>query len=249
MKPRFLASLALIASVLVPLVPLHAQSTLVLTESFKLKGGDLTTNVSFAPFNSSLGSLQGVTLDYNGTQRFDFAFWNNRAPVGTSSNITYHFSPNTTIPGFGGSVLNINGIAYGIPDSSDYTGAVTLASVSAADIALAKTAARDAFYAGGDPSSLVTASGGYSVYGTLPVTGSLTLANTFDGLLSVQFNPVTSASLTGGNTSSAQMQELDFDGTFKLTYTYAAIPEPATYAALLGAVVLGFAVIKRRRVA
>jgi hypothetical protein len=145
--------------------------------------------------------------------------------------------------------LNINGVGHVIPDSSDYTGKVNLASVSAANISLAQTAARNGFFAGSDPSSQVVSSGGYSVYGTLPVTGSVTLANAFDGLLSVQFNPLTSASLTTGNVSSDQMQELDFNGTFQLTYTYAAIPEPATCAALLGTVVLGFAMIKRRRAA
>lgn len=243
---RSILAAAFFSLLLLPAV--HAQSTLVSILSFDLSGGNLPTNVSFAAFDPTLGTLQSVTLDYSGSQRYDFSFWNNH--VGSTNPITYGYQPNYTdlsdpLNPFGGSSLTLNGASQAIPDSTKLTGTKTLTGLAATPINAAETAARTTFFAGNDPTAQVVSSGGYSVYGTLPVAGSLTLSNAFDGSLSAQFEPFTLASLTTGNTASSQMQDLT--GTFTLTYTYAAIPEPASCAAVLGAAMLGFA-LKRRRV-
>ena len=227
----------------------HGQSTIVSTLTFELLGGDLPVSLAFTPFDTSLGTLQSVSFSFNGTQRFDFSFWNKN--VGSTNPIKYGYQPNYTdlsVPSspFGGSTLTLNGSSLSIADSAKLSGTATLTGLAAAPINAARAAASTAFFAGSDPTAGVLSSGGYSVYGTLPFSGALALSNAFNGSLSAQFEPFSFASVTSGNVATNENQE--YVGSATVTYTYAAIPEPATYAALLGVAVFGLALKRRRTV-
>ncbi|MFA6286506.1 MAG: autotransporter-associated beta strand repeat-containing protein [Opitutaceae bacterium] len=79
-------------------------------------------------------------------------------------------------------------------------------------------------------------------------TSTISLGFTGSETLGAVFNSVTSTFLTGGTYDASGLNTFfgvsSFSGTGSLTV--AAIPEPSAYAALLGALVLGFAAFRRR---
>jgi len=221
------------AAGLLPITVLHAQSISTQIMPFFTEAGNSTVN--FVEFDPSLGTLTGVSLNFTATESYVMGAYQ----TGGSGDNSYSYQ-------IGSSEITVAGTDFTLGASSTLTGVspgTTTYTTTYINTTIIPTA-YSVFAAGGVPSF----PGGVMLVGTTgPITGSVSLPLDFSSspALAYTFTPgSTTVGATGGNNDWATM--VGISGTATLTYDYTPIPEPATYAALLGVAAFGL-VIRRRK--
>ncbi len=158
-------------------------------------GGSPTLYASFAGFNTSLGTLTGVSFALN-----------------------YNFSTSLTAPGGGGNFV--------IQGPDNVVGGGT-------------------YQAGTTSFPTIGASGSYNETQTISVPSLTALAppGTFNS--AYQFGLQSESSFVGGGPSGAYGTLTLTSGTVSATYTYTAVPEPASLAVI--GIPAAMALLRRRR--
>jgi hypothetical protein len=206
-----------------------AQSTETFDVVFASAGSPLDANgtatIALPQFDTNLGTLDSVSLTLNSTLIGYAKVLDPFAGTGTFTNAWADFSSSgnyITLSGPAGLTETAHPFITGFSGTVPGNSSVLSPGISSSF----GTAASDSNL------SLYEAAGG----GTLNENISFSAFGTYSG------------TQVGGNQVFFG-SEATASGDLSVEYTFTAIPEPSTYAAILGAAVLGFAFIRRRRAA
>lgn len=212
-----------------------AQSTLVDSAAFSFglgtgnalpsTGSPLDVNLS--TFNESLGTLTGIAISLTASGTVYAEAGNNTSsPIAfTNSQATLNFG----VSGPDGSSIAIN--PQTSPLFSGTAPAMTFGYITGSTPFGPLT-----------PADVSVSSPNFSLYETAGPGGIFVLQFNSDG------QPGSITSMISGPSGIFTSGNATVNGTADVTFTYTQIPEPSTYAAILGAVCLGFAVIRRKRI-
>lgn len=211
-------------------------ATIVQTQSFNVKQADF--NLVFSRFNASLGTLTGVSITLQYQRSGGYLGVDNEG----ASSATVSFTHNTNI---------LVDVDNEILDWSRLSGGTRLLSIlsnrsttTLTDISVGADTDGEADYSGSDyyrynlETINMTSSGAGSFANIAQFGGT--------GNISVPVTVTQSNSITGAGASAQNFDPATVAGTFTITYTYEAIPEPSV--AVVSAMSLGMLCLRRRRV-
>ena len=198
--------------------------------SFRLNASDPSEVLHFQSFDSSLGSLESVGIEFDATRRHDWAVWNFS---GKPATVAYNAS-------LIGTSFTLNGVSFNFLDSVYGSGTTEmLNSVTLPGFSSEALVGRNQFLAGLDPAypsafnptlSFTTLTGNY-------------LPGTFSGDLNLSYDPGT-WKIIAGNFLNVSL--VDVAGSAKLTYTFKTSTVPDSPMGLsVAALWLGVIVIAR----
>lgn len=186
-----------------------------------------TRSIQLPGFDANLGTLTHVTLTFDGfvQQRARGEFYNN-AGTGTSP-FSYNLTTTVSLDRTGGpDLLDFTPVTLAGAGTrqSLFDGTIDFAGASGFDTTLITTALLDSYFA---PQNLLA-----SYISVSPVSFLVTATG--------------NSSISGPGNVILGTTNL-VGGFLGVEYTYTAIPEPSTYAAILGAATLGYAALRRRK--
>lgn len=198
--------------------------------SFQLNASDPSEVLHFQPFDSSLGSLESVGIEFDATRRHDWAVWNFS---GKSAAVAYSASLIGTSFTLDGASFDFSNSVYG----SGTTG--MLNSVTLPGFSSEALVGRNHFLAGLDP-AYPSAFNPTLTFTT--VTGNY-LPGTFSGDLNLSYDPGT-WKIIANNFLNVSL--VDVAGSAKVTYTFKTRTVPDSPLGLpVAALWLGVIVVAR----